>query len=496
MDVLMQSNQQYLNMLGSNYPNSDKKHRFMKYLIYYDVDGGKAIFNELTRSFIWLTNDQFYNVFKNETSVYVDYMWENFFLVNEDFDEHKEVLRIKNELRPKYDDPTYAASGYFTQYTMFTTTACNARCFYCYEKGLKQKPMTSETARKIGEYIIRTAKKNGERLELRWFGGEPLVNENVIDIICKMVQDAGYNYISSITTNGFLFKQEKLDKYRNLWHLNSGQITLDGTEEVYNKTKNYKNVKGKSPYQIVMNNIKMMLDYGMHLAIRMNVDLYNYENIKELIKDIHNKFGNTNLISPYCYPIFEDINNPRTDEESKLLYEHLEELDNILKEYGYSIGTPIEDRMRICHCMVDSGYSALFNVDGNIGLCEHYAEDHFWGHVDKPDMKNLNELKVFQEHDEDTEICKNCPMHPGCSRLKLCADLSQCNSYKKEWHLRHEYEGVKKLYRNIMIDLQNQNNQYNQDNQDNQDNKNYNNEEYTYKKLNIWDKIKIKFNMK
>ena len=507
MDVLMQSNQQYLNMLGSNYPSSDKPHRFLKYLMFFDINDGKAIYNEMTRSFVWLPYPQFDSLFRDETSIYADFMWKNYFIVNEDFDERKVVDEIRNSLRSKYDDPNFVKSGTIKQYTIITTTGCNARCFYCYEKGLEQKPMTSQTARKVGEYIVSTARKNGEQIELRWFGGEPLVNENAIDIICKIVQDAGYSYRSSITTNGFLFKQEKLEKYRELWHLVDGQITLDGTEEVYNKAKNYKNVKGKSPYQIVMNNIKMMLEFGMKICIRMNIDSYNYENIKDLIRELHEKFGNIDLLNLYCYPIFEDPEKPRTNKELDELYGHLDELDNLLKDYGYFIGQPIDGHMRIYHCMVDAGDSVLFDTEGNIGLCEHYLDSHFWGNINNKEEKNLEEIKLFKEYDDDNlEICNDCPMYPSCTRLKMCADIRACEINKKKWNIKHHLEGIKMLYDEIIRNAQMENQQQEQcQNQECEQNcnceiKKEDNEYVKYiednKKNSFWDRLKIKFNMK
>ena len=38
-------------------------------------------------------------------------------------------------------------------YTIFTTTDCNARCFYCFELGRSRIPMSEETAHKTARYI-------------------------------------------------------------------------------------------------------------------------------------------------------------------------------------------------------------------------------------------------------------------------------------------------------------------------------------------------------
>ena len=66
MDVLLQSNQRYLELLGANIPNPNKKYRLITYLQYYDVNNGKAIYNYLTRSFIWIPYNQFDNIFNND----------------------------------------------------------------------------------------------------------------------------------------------------------------------------------------------------------------------------------------------------------------------------------------------------------------------------------------------------------------------------------------------------------------------------------------------
>ena len=458
MNVIYQPNQKYIEILGPNERDENKNQRLMKYLIIEDIDYGKAIFNELTRAFIWLPNEQWINMLTDKESEYVDFLWKNYFLVNEDFNEQDAQDYLKKSQRPDCTNENYLKTGQIYEYTIFTTMACNARCFYCYEKGRPQVPMKAETARKVGEYIVKTAVKNGRRIELRWFGGEPLVNENCMDIICQIVKDAGYNYNSSITTNGFLFKKEKLDKYRDLWHLTSGQITLDGTEEVYNKTKNYKNVRGKNPYQIVLDNIQMMSEWGMNISIRMNMDMYNAENIKELIKELHDRFKDNHNVIPYCWPIFDDDENPRTDEENRQLYIKLEEIDAVLKEYGYYNPHFRSNSVRATHCMIDNGNAVVIGTQGDIGLCEHYSEDNFWGHISKPEMRDMDMIKSFQDYEEHLDICKNCPVLPSCIRPKKCHDLRVCNIYVRDWHIREAHESIKLMYDNWKYNNKNQRN--------------------------------------
>ena len=460
MIIFRESNKDIIKTLGPNCFDNSQKHRLMKYLIVEDVDNGKAIHNELTRSFIWIPNDQWCNLNCEDTTSldYMIWLWGNYFIVNENFDEEAVQERLKRHYRPNPENPSYLSSGNLFEYTIFTTMACNARCSYCYEKGRPQLPMTSKTAEKVAEYIIHTAVKNGNPIQLRWFGGEPLVNENVIDIICNAVRKAGFNYESSFTTNGLLFKEEKLEKYIKDWHIKFAQITLDGTEETYNKIKNYKNVKGTSPYQIVIRNIKMLLNHNISIAIRMNMDQNNYENIKLLIKEIYTIFGNNKNLNPYCYPIFDDYENkPRTEEENEIVFTQLKEIEEILKSYNYRIGEDRRYNISSTHCMIDNGHAVVIGTQGDIGLCEHYSEDNFWGHVSKPDMKDMDMVKSFQEYIDVEDICKTCPILPSCIRPKKCHDLCKCSIWTKEWHIRSAHQGVKNMYNMFKL---NKNNKY------------------------------------
>lgn len=49
------------------------------------------------------------------------------------------------------------------------------------------------------------------------------------------------------------------------------QVTLDGTEGVYNAVKRYVDAGEKSPYQVVLANIRGLLDAGVRVIVRLNV---------------------------------------------------------------------------------------------------------------------------------------------------------------------------------------------------------------------------------
>ena len=259
-----------------------------------------------------------------------------------------------------------------------------------------------------------------------------------------------------------MFNRDKIEKYVNLWHIKSAQITLDGTEETYNKIKNYKNVKGKNPYRIVIDNIKMLaFELNVSISIRINISFDNVENIKELIKEIYQEFGIHPNINPYAYPVF-DTDNPRTDEENDILFGKLKDIQDIMRQYGYCQGIWRNDFISPTHCMCDIGSAVVIGTQGDIGLCEHYSDDNFWGHVDKPEMRDEEMIKSFKEHVTGQKVCFDCPILPSCLIPYKCVDLRHCNMWKREWRVREAHYDVIRMYLDIKNNMQNQfNNQCN-----------------------------------
>jgi sulfatase maturation enzyme AslB (radical SAM superfamily) len=54
---------------------------------------------------------------------------------------------------------------------------------------------------------------------LDWFGGEPLFNMDVIDLISSRVRAAGFNIMGSIVSNGYLFDDKVIQKAKDIWNL-------------------------------------------------------------------------------------------------------------------------------------------------------------------------------------------------------------------------------------------------------------------------------------
>jgi radical SAM protein with 4Fe4S-binding SPASM domain len=309
--------------------------------------------------------------------------------------------------------------------------------------------MNIETAQKIVDYMIDHSPKD-EYINIRWFGGEPLFNMKVIDTICNGLTENGIYFNSYFTTNGYLFDDDIIRKAIDEWHCVSCQITVDGTEKIYNKTKNYIYKDNYSPYQRVMANIESLINNGVEVGIRMNVDMHNANDLKDLIYEVYTRFGNHPYLSLYCYPIFENEFYSRSEEERKNVYDEIEKIEKVLDDCNYFHGDGLAYTYKVHHCMVDNSESITISPNGDLGLCEHCIDYDFIGHVDKPEELNMDIVYSWREYEDDLDICDDCANYPTCVRTKKCEEQSGCNEHAKNWKIRKLKQGMRLTYYNIL----------------------------------------------
>lgn len=454
MNILIRPNDAILAILGRAHRFKSKNYRLNQFCLIEDIMNGKVIFNHLTCSMVFMTNTEYAKILdKDSNDEYIRILYDWYFLVEEDFDEKQFIKDFRKKQLSPIDDFTLDK---VYEYTILTTTACNARCFYCYEHGTQKKTMTVETAKKVAQYIINHSPEN-YNIELRWFGGEPLFNAKVINTICTKLQEANIPYHSHFTTNGYLFDKDLIKRAVELWHVSECQITIDGTEEVYNKAKNYIYKNVPSPYKRILDNIEELMNNKITVTVRMNVDLYNVEDLKDLTYELYQRFGNNPYLHPYLYPIFENENYQRKEGELSLLFEKIKDVERVMEECGYMQKSSPARGIRFNHCMVDNGKSITVSPNGEFGLCEHFIDSDFWGHVDRPEEKNMEVIESYRHYMPDLDICEDCPIYPTCVRNSKCEEQSKCYPEYKEWLIRHKRKGIIDTYYQILSNRNNKN---------------------------------------
>ncbi|NCA67969.1 MAG: thioether cross-link-forming SCIFF peptide maturase, partial [Clostridia bacterium] len=136
---------------------------------------------------------------------------------------------------------------------------CNLACVYCFAKegtyNTERDYMSLEVGKKAVDFLI---KMSGTRhnLEIDFFGGEPLLNMDVVKAIVDYAkqQAAIFNkeFSFTTTTNGVLLNDDNI-AYLNR-EMDNVVISIDGRREVHNAVRKTRN--GRDCYELILDNAK------------------------------------------------------------------------------------------------------------------------------------------------------------------------------------------------------------------------------------------------
>jgi sulfatase maturation enzyme AslB (radical SAM superfamily) len=418
MQIIYNTAKPFDKLLKKQKPKAGATYRPMYYVVEQPVDEGLLLYHTMTKAFLLLTPEEaeIYKTHPADLQQLID-LW---FLVPEDHDDRLLARQIRNVAK-MIAKPVNA----ITHYTIMTTTDCNARCFYCFEMGQPRIPMSDEMARRIADYIIKHS--NGEKVSITWYGGDPLYNKGVISIISQLLKDAGIDYKSNMISNGYLFDEETITEARELWLMRQVQITLDGTEQVYNKNKAFI-YKNTNAYQRVISNIHKLQDAGIIVIIRLNIDMHNADNLLELTEELHHEFPNTDGIHVYVHQLFEEKKGRtaiHNEQKRRIVFLKMKEIRNRLSDYGFSKKIKLRKKVKINRCMADNDRCITITPIGNIGKCDHYTNDQFVSHIYSK-VWDEEMMQSFRETIDEIPACTTCFDYPNCFMLKRCQATKRC----------------------------------------------------------------------
>lgn len=434
----------YDRLLGKQKINVQIQYRLMTFVIQLPISEGTLFYHTMTKSLVLLTNHETCLFVNNPLSVpELIALW---FAVPIDYDDHL-LSRQFTHIAKMLEEPIKG----ITNYTIFTTTDCNARCFYCFEKGRSRIPMSEETARKTAKYIIKHCL--GQRVSLSWFGGEPLYNKSVIDTICSILRDAGIVYKSTMISNAYLMDSDTIQKACSLWNLKSILITLDGTEKVYNRCKAYIYREG-SAFLRVIDNIRSLLEAGIKVSIRLNIDLHNADDLFLLAEQLRNEFSSFTDVSVFSYPLYGNcmekaaVNN---DIQRRYIFEKQKQLSTLLQKYGLAKPKELPMTQKSNNCMADNDRCITILPDGHIGKCNQFSDDNFIGHIDQEefDQQLIHDFKTLRK--DELEVCNHCVSYPDCFYLNKCPHHQQCYPENRERLLINIRQGMQSAYQEYKL---------------------------------------------
>jgi uncharacterized protein len=390
--------------------------------------GGYNIILDVNSSSVHISDELTYDLLAKIKPPFLQALGEDVINRFTRFYTEEEVLSCYEEIKELYkDDLLYAEDEYselahtavpspIKALCLLVAEDCNLQCRYCFaaggDYGKGKSIMPLETAKAAIDFLISHS-ADRENLEVDFFGGEPLLNWDVVTETVKygrsLEKKYGKRFRFTVTTNGILLDDEKID-FINA-EMSNVVLSLDGRKDVHDAMRN-------DSYDACSENFKKLVSKreGKDYYIRGTFTRHNLDFSEDVIAIYNEGFDQISvepvIADPSCdYAI--------TERDLPAIFSEYEKLARILinkRQAGEHInffhfmidldqGPCAIKRMRGCGC--GNEYVAVA-PSGDIYPCHQFSglEEYKLGNIF---LKNFNfELK-------NTFACSTVYSKPECS---------------------------------------------------------------------------------
>ena len=353
---------------------------------------------------------------------------------------NKGFIVDEEEMLPAHiiPDENYIKEGRMLQHLRLNVTeACNLRCSYCYERVSdvwnQRRVMSWEVAKKaIDQFLFYIKKNEKERISVRFFGGEPLLNWDLIEksmdyIKSNLPEDIQVNYI--INTNGTLIddsRAEFLEK-NNI----SVSLSVDGVKDIHDKFRVYPN--GTGSFDIVDRKMNHLIAHRCRFNLSVVCTEETLKRLPDFIDYISEKQKKCDYHIPVCFnfvQITDDEGQLSDDNKIDLLIEALKYADqNGVQSFGGLTHFVFE---KLLHGYIGTfcgGSGSEFSVSpsGEIFPCS--GLDIKLGNVDSFDeiFKSKTYINLCKRKSGNIARCKDCEIECFCSGGCIADVVSKAN---------------------------------------------------------------------
>ena len=373
------------------------------------------------------------------------------FLVGNDVDELSEIMSAHEKARRSRDR---------IELLIAPSMACNLDCFYCFESNRYAGRMSTAVQSDIVRLVRRYFKSGTKRLDVTWYGGEPLLAFSVVELLSKRLLalsgEFGSEYAAQIVTNGTLLTHEMARQLAS-WNVKRAQITLDGVPQLHNTRRVAKN--GKPTFYRILDGIEAAAAH-MHVSLR---SMY----VARLRRVWRNCFrssprgGLTGVVSLYAAPLQKvpghetrwphapqaqlrsvmhqsgsgqlDVLDSREAADLEL------RLNDLLWKYGFAVSNRLPEP-RSTTCMADEEHSWLIEANGDVQKCYWTAglRAEAAGRLAEEGIVPREPYRKWQDWTEFRNTgCLQCIMLPICLGRCPLKHLSNtpdyCLPFKHNW---------------------------------------------------------------
>jgi uncharacterized protein len=337
------------------------------------------------------------------------------FLVAEQTDEDRRALFLHQSLH-RTD---------LMHLVILPTEACNFRCAYCYQTFSKGK-MTDETKEGLKKYVEQQA-SHLKHLSVSWFGGEPLLAQDVIGELSEAFLSAankyGMIYSADMTTNGYGLTKPMLQQLLG-WNIRRFMVTVDGSEDAHDARRHLRG--GGKTFSRIMENLTdishLKDDFECH--IRINFDHDNLDEMKELMLLLGPLFSGDRRFQIYFRPVGRwggthddrlSVCAPQTADTK------IWELTEFALHRQLVMSSYIENTLLPAGavCYAAKPHSLVVGSDGRLYKCtvalDEEANQIGWLRSDGTAQLDYDKLALWTTSGEEKdEHCRACFFRPAC----------------------------------------------------------------------------------
>ena len=373
----------------------------------------------------------------------------------------EDILSCYDEVKELYEEKILFSDDEYEKYAKYSVASpiksmclniahdCQLRCKYCFAStgdfGKGRKLMTFETGKNAIDFLLENS---GDRttLELDFFGGEPLMNFDVVKQIVEYARsrekEYGKTFRFTITTNGVALDDDKMEFINR--EMSNVVLSIDGRKDINDHFRVFPN--GKGCYDMILPKYKKLVEnrgdkeyYVRGTYTKRSPDfsddvfsLYNegFDQISiEPVVGDSDEYAITEKELPAVFKEYERLAVRMLENEEKTgkrfnFFHFMIDLDG---------GPCAIKRLRGCGCGND--YVAV-TPDGDIYPCHQFVgmDEYKMGNIDEGTFDKEMKESFSKVHVYAKQECKKC------WAKFYCSGGCNANNYKYVGDVKEPYK--------------------------------------------------------
>ncbi len=350
-------------------------------------------------------------------------------------------------------------SGVVKALCLHVAHTCNLNCSYCFASQGKYQGeralMSYEVGKQALDFLIENS-KGRRNLEVDFFGGEPLMNFDVVKRLVEYArtreEECGKNFRFTLTTNGILIDDDVIDFCNR--EMSNVVLSLDGRKEVHDRFR--VDYAGNGSWERIVPKFQKLVESrgGKDYYMRGTFTHANPDFLADIKEMLSLGFTELSMEPVVCAP---DDPSALTSEDIKLVCEQYEKLAELML-HRHREGKPFT----FYHYMIDlSGGPCIYKRVSGCGSGTEYMAVTPWGDlypchqfVGDEKFKLGNVYDGVNNHEIQNEfLACNVYSRPECRDCwaKLyCSGGCAANAYHATGAITGIYEHGCELFRRRM----------------------------------------------